>query len=264
MSGPLYAESEGRGPELLLLHGWGLHSGIWDSLVPRLASHLRLTRIDLPGHGRSRHVPMPSSLSELTRRVMDAAPPRAVLLGWSLGGFVALRAALDTPARLRGLVLANTTPRFVTASDWSEGMPPEQLQGFADGLAGDYRETLRRFLSLQVRGDAAARAALRRLREALFTHGEPDTVSLATGLGLLRGSDLRAEIGAIRLPTLVLAGGYDRLTPPGAGEYLARVIPGARLQVFPKSAHVPFISHADDFVPVLLEFMRRFDARHVA
>lgn len=264
MSGPLYTESEGRGTELVLLHGWGLHSGIWDSLIPRLASHLRLTRIDLPGHGRSRHVPMPDSLGELSRRVMDATPPHAVLLGWSLGGLVALRAALDTPARLRGLVLANTTPRFVAAPDWPEGMPPEQLQEFADGLTGDYRETLRRFLSLQVRSDEAARAVLRRLREVLFAHGEPDTASLGKGLELLRGSDLRTELGAIHLPTLVLAGGRDRLTPPGAGEYLARAIPGARLQVFPKSAHAPFVSHVDEFVPVLLEFMRRFDARHVA
>lgn len=264
MNSSLYIESEGRGPELVLLHGWGLHGGIWDTLLPRLAAHLRLTRIDLPGHGRSRHIPMPASLSGLSRLVMDAAPPEAVWLGWSLGGLVALRAALDGTGHLRGLVLANTTPRFVTSADWPEGMPPEQLQEFADGLAGDYRETLLRFLSLQVRGDEAARAALRRLREALFAHGEPDTASLATGLELLHRNDLRAELGDIHLPTLVLAGGYDRLTPPGAAEYLARGIPGARLHVFPKSAHAPFVSHSDDFVPVLLEFMHRFDARDVA
>jgi pimeloyl-[acyl-carrier protein] methyl ester esterase len=250
-------ETQGQGPDLLLLHGWGLHGGVWDSLMPRLTPHLRVTRMDLPGHGRSRSVPMSHSLTELTLQTMAAVPPGAVVLGWSLGGLVALEAALRMPQRLRGLVLANTTPRFVAAGDWSCAMPPEQLQEFADGLAQDHQETLRRFLSLQVRGDESARASLRELRDALFAHGEPDTASLATGLAILKDSDLRLKLRDVSLPTLVLAGGYDRLTPVAASEYLAEHIPVAKLEVFPKSAHAPFISHADAFVAAVLEFMRR-------
>lgn len=255
----LYIESTGEGPELLLLHGWGLHGGVWDSLLPRLTPHVKVTRVDLPGHGRSRGLPMPQSLTELALQAMASVPPGTVVLGWSLGGLVALEAALRMPQRLRGLVLANTTPRFVTGSDWPHAMPPEQLQEFAAGLAQDYKETLQRFLSLQVRGDESARASLRQLRESLFAHGEPDTGSLATGLKLLQDSDLRGEARRIALPTLVLAGGYDRLTPSGAGEWLAGNIPGARLMLFPKSAHAPFISHADAFTDALLSFMRGLD-----
>ncbi|HSN17016.1 MAG TPA: pimeloyl-ACP methyl ester esterase BioH [Gammaproteobacteria bacterium] len=255
MNTPLYMETKGQGPDLLLLHGWGLHGGVWDTIVPRLTPSLRVTRMDLPGHGRSRHVPMPPSLTELTLQTMAAVPPGTVVLGWSLGGLVALEAALRMPQRMRGLVLANTTPRFVNAGDWSCAMPPEQLQEFAAGLAGDYTETLQRFLSLQVRGDESARAALRQLRDSLFAHGEPDTASLAKGLQILRDSDLRAKLKDVTLPTLVLAGGYDRLTPAAASEYLDEHIPDARLQVFPKSAHAPFISHADAFVTALLAFM---------
>ncbi len=255
----LYIETQGQGPALVLLHGWGLHGGVWDSLMPRLTPHLKVTRVDLPGHGRSRQVPMPHSLTELTLQVMAMVPPGSVVLGWSLGGLVALEAALRMPQRLRGLVLANTTPRFVTAADWSHAMPPDQLQEFATGLSGDYRETLHRFLSLQVRGDESARAALRSLRDSLFAYGEPDTAALATGLELLRSSDLRSGLKDIALPTLVLAGAYDRLTPPGASEYMAKAIPGARMEVFPKSAHAPFISHTEDFTASLLKFMNQLD-----
>jgi pimeloyl-[acyl-carrier protein] methyl ester esterase len=255
VSRSLYIETQGQGPDLVLLHGWGLHGGVWDTLMPRLTPHLRVTRVDLPGHGRSRHVPMPASLTELTLQVMAGIAPGAVLLGWSLGGLVALEAALEMPQRLRGLILANTTPRFITAADWSDGMPLETLQEFADGLAADYQETLRRFLSLQVRGDESARAWLRELRESLFAHGEPDTASLATGLDLLRDSDLRSKLGQVSVPTLVLAGGYDRLTPPGVSEFMAQQIPDARLEIFPKSAHAPFISHADGFAAALLGFV---------
>jgi len=264
MSADLYREIEGSGPDLVLLHGWGLHAGVWDLLLPKLSAQFRVTRLDLPGHGRSRGLPMPDSLEALAQQVMATLPPRAVLLGWSLGGLVALRMALDAPQRIRGLVLANTTPRFVTAPDWRPALPPEFLQEFADGLAKDYPETLRRFLSLQAQGDEAARACLRRLRESLFAHGEPDTASLAVGLELLRRCDLRSELHALRLPTLVLAGGYDQLTPAAASQHMAKQIPYAQLRVFPKSAHAPFISHADEFISVLVQFMRDIETGQAA
>lgn len=260
MAGPLHIEMQGQGPDLVLLHGWGLHGGVWESLLPRFAAHFRVTRVDLPGHGLSRAMPMSSVLSEVAGEVLASVPEHAVWLGWSLGGLIAQRAALDAPRRLRGLILANTTPRFVTAPDWPEAMPPEQLQEFAAGLGQDYKETLQRFLSLQVRGAEAARAALRQLRDALFVRGEPDGASLAIGLELLRTSDLRAELARIASPTLVIAGGYDRLTPPGASVALAQSIPGARLQLIPKSAHAPFLSHVEDFIAAVTGFMQGLDA----
>jgi pimeloyl-[acyl-carrier protein] methyl ester esterase len=258
VSRSLYIETQGQGPDLVLLHGWGLHGGVWDTLMPRLTPHLRVTRVDLPGHGRSREVPMPASLTELTLQVMARIAPGSALLGWSLGGLVALEAALEMPQRMRGLILANSTPRFVATDDWSCAMPPETLEEFADGLATDYQETLRRFLSLQVRGDESARASLRQLRDSLFTHGEPDTASLATGLEILKDSDLRLKLRDVSIPTLVLAGGYDRLTPADASEYMAERIPGARLEVFPKSAHAPFLSHGDAFAAAILRFVHQF------
>jgi len=260
MAGSLHIKTQGQGPDLVLLHGWGLHGGIWESVLPRLADDFRVTRVDLPGHGLSRAVPMPDVLSEVAGAVFASVPEDAVWFGWSLGGLIAQRAALDAPGRIRGLILANTTPRFITAPDWPDAMPPEQLQEFASGLGQDYKETLQRFLSLQVRGDEAARAALRQLRDALFTRGEPDAASLATGLELLRSSDLRAELARIALPTLVIAGGYDRLTPPGAGAALTQGIPGARLHLIPRSAHAPFLSHAEDFIAAVTGFMQGLDA----
>ncbi len=259
MSASLYIERQGAGPELLLLHGWGLHGGIWDTLLPRLTPHFTVSCLDLPGHGRSRHVPMPARLPELAALVTEAAPKDAIWLGWSFGGLVTLRAALDAPAHMRALVLANTTPRFVTGPDWPEAMPPQTLAGFAAGLSEDYQGILQRFLFLQVQGDETVRDSLRSLRATLFAHGEPDAASLAVGLELLRTSDLRQECAAVQVPTLVLAGGYDRLTPPAASEFLARGIPGARLQSLPKSAHAPFISHPQAFTEALLGFARDLD-----
>ena len=256
MSGSLYTESSGSGPELFLLHGWGLHGGIWDLLLPELTPHFRVTRVDLPGHGRSRASPLSPELREAARAVLAAAPPEAVWLGWSLGGLLAMRAALDVPSRVRALVLANATPRFTAGPGWPQGMSAETLTGFAAGLAADYRGTLQRFLSLQVQGDEAARESLRQLRESLYDHGEPDTAALASGLVLLENSDLRGELASIRQPTLVIAGGYDRLTPSAAGEHLARTVPAVRTQLFPRSGHAPFLSHPREFAAAVADFVR--------
>ncbi|HSC46953.1 MAG TPA: pimeloyl-ACP methyl ester esterase BioH [Gammaproteobacteria bacterium] len=256
MSPALHTETAGSGLALFLLHGWGLHGGIWDALVPELTSHFRVTRVDLPGHGRSRSSPLSPELEEAARAVLAIAPPEAVWLGWSLGGLLAMRAALDAPSRVRALVLTNATPRFTAAPDWTHAMPPETLAGFAAGLAADYRGTLQRFLSLQVQGDEAARESLRQLRESLYAHGEPDTAALGLGLALLENSDLRSELASIRQPTLVIMGGYDRLTPPRAGEHLTHAIPGARTHLFPGSGHAPFLSHPRQFAAAVVDFVR--------
>lgn len=260
MSDILHIDTMGQGSELFLLHGWGLHAGVWDRVLPGLAERYRVTRVDLPGHGLSRAVSLPDSLAAVAEKVLAAAPRGAVWLGWSLGGLIAQRAAIDGPHTLRGLILVATTPRFVTAADWPHAMPAEQLQEFASGLSRDYEETLRRFLSLQVRGDEAARAVLRDLREMLFARGAPSRDSLVGGLRLLGESDLRAELGRIAAPTLVLGGSDDRLTPPGACEALARAIPGADWQLIPKSAHAPFLSHPDSFVATVVDYMRDLES----
>lgn len=260
MSAALHVESAGRGPELVLLHGWGLHGGVWDTLIPKLTTQFRVTRIDLPGHGLSRAATLSTDLRDVADALLTVVPQKAIWLGWSLGGLIALRAALDAPARIRGLVLADTTPRFAASGDWPCAMPLKQLGEFAAGLRQDYRGTLLRFLSLQVRGDEAARETLRQLRESLFARGEPQARELAAGLELLRHSDLRRELGRLHLPTLVVVGSHDRLTPPGASEYMARTIPDAKLHVVKGAAHAPFLSHADEFVTSLLAFARELES----
>ena len=226
--------------------------------MPELAHDWRVTCVDLPGHGRSRDVPMPESLTELSRLVMQAAPENSVWLGWSLGGLVALGAALGFPARVRALSLVSTTPRFVTAPDWPCAMTPEQLQAFTAELVQDYQGTVRRFLALQVHGDEHAQDALRSLRASFKACGEPNVQSLAAGLEILRTTDLRAELARLVLPTLIIAGGYDRVTPPAASVWLAELIRGVRLVNIPKAAHAPFVSHPQEFNAALKNFLRPF------
>jgi pimeloyl-[acyl-carrier protein] methyl ester esterase len=254
----LHTETIGRGADLFLVHGWCLHSGIWDSVLPELTLNYRVTRVDLPGHGLSREVPMPTTLPALAQLLVEAAPQYAIWLGWSLGGLACLQACVDFPERLRLLVLVSTTPRFITAADWSQALPLEQLQAMVDELRLYYHKTVQRFLALQVQGSATAHANLRQLRKVFLASREPSSSNLERGLVLLRDSDVRTYLPNIHIPTLIITGGYDRLIPEKAAGFMAATIKGARHRILPKASHAPFLSSPMEFMRVLKEFLQKF------
>jgi malonyl-CoA O-methyltransferase len=250
----LHVEERGAGPDLVLLHGWALHGGMWGPWLDELAARFRLHVIDLPGHGRSAWTEGATNLTDLVRAVSGHVPHGAAVLGWSLGGMVALELARLRPD-LKALVLVATTPCFLRRDDWDGGMEPAVLQGFAAGLAGDYRRTLANFLALQTWGDERATEALRSLRSSLGAHGEPDPRALAAGLAILREADLRDALPRIAVPTLVLAGEHDRITPARAGRELAARLPAARFHEVAKAGHAPFLSHADEVTREVQAFL---------
>ena len=251
----IFVKSRGRGPNLVMLHGWGLHSGIWEPVARALAAKFRITYIDLPGHGRSGWNKSLKSIEDYAEIIASAIPLRTHLLGWSLGGMIACVIAERHPNRIGRLVLTNTTPRFIKGSDWRCAMPADDLAILAAGLANDYRATVNRFLTLSASGDERARALLRDLRHEVFKHGDPDEDALKTGLDLLRDTDLRPRLASITAETLVITGKSDKLTPAEAGEWMAAEFPNARYASIDKAAHAPFISHTNEFMNELNNFL---------
>ena len=251
----MHVESLGRGRDIILLHGWGLHGGVWRELAARLAASFRVLLPDLPGHGRSRAANGDFTLEDIVTELQGYVTAPAVWVGWSLGALVALHRRAALPQRVSRLVLIGATPRFAQAPDWPCAMPPQTLAQFARDLEGDYRGTLLRFLSLQNGAGAAGQDAVRTLRALLAQHGEPDPAALRAGLRLLAQTDLRAVLPDIRPPALVLHGAYDRLAPPAAAKFLAERLPMAQLALIPSAGHAPFLSHADATWSALNEFL---------
>lgn len=258
----LHTEISGRGPVLGMIHGWGLHGGIWGPAQGLLERDFRLVRVDLPGHGHNPRERSGFDLATAAAELGRALPWRCHLLGWSLGAIVALRFALDQPDRVRRLVLVGATPRFVASPDWDCGVAPAVLEGFAASLVADYRKTVLDFLTLQMRGDAHGAGALRTLRAQVFEHGAPAPEALESGLAVLAETDLRAELGAVQSPALVLSGDRDRLTPAEAGRRLAGDLPHARFHAFHRCGHAPFLTHADDFAERVRQFLGGREGAH--
>jgi len=251
----LFCKTQGSGPELVLLHGWGMNADVWDGVVPKLAKSHRVTAVDLPGHGRSGDADDDYSLSAQAQKVAEILPPNCILVGWSLGGLLALQLALDFPRRIKALVLVASSPRFVRADDWPDAMQAEVLQGFAGELQTDFKKTINRFLAIQALGSEHAREELRLLRERVFAHGEPEPKALASGLDILMTADFRARLSQLQCPTLLISGERDTLFPVAAARHTQALIADARLSVIRGAGHAPFLSHPEDFVRALQEFL---------
>jgi pimeloyl-[acyl-carrier protein] methyl ester esterase len=254
----LYVETRGRGPDLVLLHGWGLNLRVWDGIAGELAKRFRVIAMDLPGHGRSEWIPNARSPAEQAWQVhatLASLSDRYALLGWSLGGQIALDLAAAMPGQVERLVLVATTPRFAAGADWPYGMPASALDKLAAQLRTNYKRTVSDFLDLQVRGSAGSERVLAELHASLFAHGEAHPKALVTGLGTLQKSDLRPMLELVRAPTLVIAGQYDRVTLPAASHALAEALPDARYVEMRRAAHAPFLSHPAEFLALLTGFL---------
>ncbi len=238
----MHFDTHGDGPDLVLLHGWAMHSGVFAPLTRELADRYRLHLVDLPGHGYSRERDGGFDPVECARRIADHVPP-ALWIGWSLGGIVALHAALQRPAAVRALALIATNPRFVVGADWPHGVAHEVFVQFAAGLRGDYRATIERFLALEAHGSQHARDELRELKAHVFERGEPSADVLCGGLDVLDHTDLRHRLGDLSMPSLWIAGRRDRLVPPAAMHWAAgHCRAGDVLEL--NSGHAPFLGHA--------------------
>lgn len=248
-------ERFGQGPDLVLLHGWGMNGAVWHGIVPALAARYRVHLVDLPGFGNS---PLAGeaeySLPWLAEQVAAILPERCHLLGWSLGGLVASQLALNHSERLHSLITVASSPCFMARDEWP-GIAPKVLTGFNQMLAGDFKQTIERFLAIQAMGSEHARDDIRQLRHWLAERPAPQLAALEAGLGLLADVDLRDELAQLNLPWLRVYGRLDSLVPKASIPLLDERYPASRSVVLEKASHAPFISHPQQFIEIIEHFV---------
>ncbi|HEU4708999.1 MAG TPA: pimeloyl-ACP methyl ester esterase BioH [Methylophilaceae bacterium] len=245
---------EGETPNLVLIHGWGMHGGLWQPIAKKLAGHFNLHIVDLPGMGFSRPVD-PGGLDAIAEKVVDILPEHADICGWSFGTHVAMRAAMLQPDKVRRMVLVAGTPRFVNQDDWQTGIDGEVYRRFADSVSQDYQNTLVRFFSLQCMGADDARSTIKQLRTSFAERPVPTMSTLHKALHILLETDMRDQVPALKKPVLLIHGDRDRLVPVQAGHWMAQHLPFGRLRVIAGAGHAPFLSHQNQFVEALVQFL---------
>lgn len=237
---------------LLMWHGWGMHPAAWGGFSAQLDVSPQTP--PLPGYAAA-PAPVPYSLDALVDTLLAGQSAPVTLCGWSLGALLALHAAQRHPDKVARLILIGATPSFVQRTDWPHGMTPQALAEFTEAVAHDPTSSLKRFIALFNQNDVNSRRLGRELMQALTTAPLPSSATLVAGLDLLRDTDLRALLPAIRQPTLLLHGAHDPLMPLAAAQWLAATLPQAQLVVLPDAGHAPFLSDAAQCAALVKEFL---------
>ena len=256
----LHVEVCGEGLPLVLLHGWGMHGGMFAPIVSRLQKRFRIYSIDLPGHGLAAHNQDINELDDLAHAVLSAVMAmenkKISILGWSMGGLVAQRMACELPQYLDKIILVASTASFVQREAWSFAMQPEVLRVFSEQLETDYAATLERFLALQFMGANEQKQNLRNAREILKLKPQPVLPALQQGMNLLINTDLKSELHRIRRPCLILGGERDKLVPTMALRLMAERMKRARCFIFKGASHAPFLTHSESFAEHVEAFLQ--------
>lgn len=242
---------------LLLIHGWAFNRRVFDPLEePLVRAGIQPLFWELPGHGREPPTGPEATLEAWAAACLASLPREPLMiLGWSLGGLVAMELGRRYPERVRGLILVSTTPRFVSGPDWTAGHDLQVFEDFERDLESHYEKTLRDFLLLHIYNVATARKIMPMLRKALASGGAPSRTGLRAGLEILKASDLREALRRELKPPVALIGGrQDRLVMPEAIEWMAETL-GIQAAWLAPAGHVPFLTDPDWFIRQLTSFI---------
>ena len=232
----------GQGPDLVMMHGWSMHSGVWYDIAEALAESFTLYLVDLPGHGQSGWQDNALELDVLLANLAKGLPQSAYWLGWSLGGLISIAFADKFPERVNKLVLLAATPCFVKKTDWSCAMDPVIFDTFADNLEDNQAETLQRFLLLQAHGSTYSRDTIRHLFEKVITKYTPVKEALTAGLFLLMTTDMTKQLSKLTCPVKMILGDRDTLIPLAMLAVAKQLQPNLNTSILAGAGHAPFIS----------------------
>lgn len=232
-----YASTGVSGPRVALLHGWGWDGRLLSPLVQALGERCRVLQPDLPGYGHNRDRTC-SGFDDCVEQLIHAVQDVDVVVGWSLGGLLAMSWAVRLPPRR--LVLIGASARFTQAADWPHGMTRERFDAFSGDVDEHPLTARKRFAALSTMGDTEARAARSAMAALIGAAPDPAPDALRQGLEWLRDQDLRLGLAGLRCDVMHLHGGQDHVIAAASAETSARLV-HARWVCVPGAAHLPWL-----------------------
>ncbi|MDX1676333.1 pimeloyl-ACP methyl ester esterase BioH [Arsukibacterium sp.] len=234
-------------PVLVLLHGWGVNQGVWQTILADIIPTVQVLTPDIPGFGLAQPLPQPCSFDQVLARLASQIPANSLVCGWSLGGLLAIALADHYPEKVRQLGLIAATPCFLRQTDWP-GMQASVMQQFAQSLQRDLSQTVSRFLAIQAMGSATAKSDAATLKQTIASYPQASAAALSAGLTFLTTEDLRHSFARLTQPVSGCFGALDSLVPVAVVPALEKLQPSAKISVLEKASHAPFISHRAAFL----------------
>jgi len=249
-------DDTGSGPAVVLIHGYPFNRSLWTEQVSALADRYRVVALDLRGHGESEASTGASTMKLMAQDIaalMDELQiDRAVIGGLSMGGYVTLAFYQLFPERVEKLLLADT--RAQADTDEAKATRADQVQQIlADGMTGIVNAMLPKLLSPETVSKQPE--IVKRVRDMMM-HTTPEGA-----VGALRGmaerEDQTARLTQINVPTLIVVGKEDPITPVADSEKMHERIAGSQLVVIENASHVSNIEQPQQFNRALKDFLSR-------
>ena len=249
-------DDTGSGPAVVLVHGYPFNRSLWTEQVSALADRYRVVALDLRGHGESEASTGASTMKLMAQDIaalMDELQiDRAVIGGLSMGGYVTLAFYQLFPERVEKLLLADT--RAQADTDEAKATRADQVQQIlADGMTGIVNAMLPKLLSPETVSKQPE--IVKRVRDMMM-HTTPEGA-----VGALRGmaerEDQTARLTQINVPTLIVVGKEDPITPVADSEKMHERIAGSQLVVIENASHVSNIEQPQQFNRALKDFLSR-------
>ena len=241
----------GSGPAVLLVHGWTCNRSFWDRQVQALRETHTVITVDLRGHGESSRPQKGYSVGamavDLEQLVRTLGVPRTAVVGWSMGGMVALDLARRLGPKASALGLVCTTAGGLMPAD------SDQAKAIQKEVADDFRAFARGFAARLFREHEAAPLYAWALSQVQKTPGSVASACLTS----LMTFDVRPTLGTLDVPTTVFHGRHDELIPYTHGEHLQKNVKGAELVTFEQSGHTPQLEEVDAFNDALGTLLAR-------
>jgi len=237
----------GDSTPIVFLHGVGSDKSVWHPQLDHFGRTRRAVAVDYPGYGDSDPAPKGTTRDDYASAIISAMHElgidRAHICGLSLGGVVAIAMHHDDPGRCASLILADTF-----------AVHPEGRSIYERSVTAS--ENLRALAEARVDVLLAQPAAPRVRREVVETMSRIDPAAYCIGAEAVWLADQRDRAEQIGVPTLVLVGDQDLVTPPELSSELVDLIPDARMQVIPDAGHLGNLEKKDDFNRLVEEFIR--------
>jgi 3-oxoadipate enol-lactonase len=237
-------------PALVLSNSLGSTLDMWERQMAALTPHFRVIRYDLRGHGASPIPPGPYDIADLGADVLalldTLGVDRAHIGGVSIGGQIGMWIAANAPDRVKRLVVCCTSPRFEPPEAWAA----RAATVLADGTAAIADAVVSRWFTPTFATEFPG--FVRRMRDMI---ANTPAEGYAACCGAVERTDLRPSLTSIEAPTLVIAGADDAAAPPEQAERIAGAVPGARLAVVERAAHLANIERPDVVNAFILEHL---------
>ncbi len=244
------------GLPVVFIHGFPFSKEMWKPQVEALKKEYHVITYDVRGHGGSDvgdgQYSVEYFVDDLFGLLDHLKILKAVVVGLSMGGYIALRAIERSPERFRGIALCDTR----SEADGNEGKVKRAGQA-----ANVKTEGIKKFAELFVKGVFFEKSfetnpeAIEMIKTTI-EHSAPVAVA-GTLLALAARTDTTASLYKINVPTLILVGQHDVLTPPSASHAMKEKIPGAEIHVLPKAAHMSNLEQPEEFNMFLMNFLKK-------